>query len=173
MQHATQLPRITAEPLTAKAFAPFGEIFSRPAEPGRLDPRLLLENDRPGAQPMLTLIRVAPRQVPLEVTMLERHRHSSQTFVPVQVARYLVIVALEQPGGGPDLAHVRAFIVAGDQGVNYHRDTWHHGLTVLDREGEFAVFMWNDGSDADTEFLRLSESFVVLADPKDKAEARP
>jgi ureidoglycolate lyase len=162
MQIASRPLPITAEPLTAEAFAPFGEVFTRPADPGRLDPRLLLENGRPGARPMVTLIRVAPKQVPLEVTMLERHPHSSQTFVPVQVARYLVIVAPKQPGGGPDLAQVRAFIVAGNQGVNYHRDTWHHGLTVLDKEGEFAVFMWNDGSDEDTEFLPLSESFVVL-----------
>jgi ureidoglycolate lyase len=162
MQIATQAPRITAEPLTAEAFAPFGEIFARPAEPGRLDPQLLLENNRPGARPMLTLIRVAPKQVPLEVTLLERHPHSSQTFVPVQVARYLVVVAPKEPSGRPDLARVRAFIVAGNQGVNYHRDTWHHGLTVLDREAEFAVFMWNDGSDADTEFLPLSEGFVIL-----------
>jgi ureidoglycolate lyase len=162
MQDADQLPRIIARPLTAKAFAPFGDVFSRPAEPGRLDPRLLLENGRAGAQPMLTLIRVAPKQVPLEVTMLERHPHSSQTFVPIQVARYLVVVATKRSDGEPDLARVEAFTVAGDQGVNYYRDIWHHGLTVLDGEGEFAVFMWNDGSDADTEFLRLSESFVVL-----------
>jgi len=162
MRNVSQLPRITAKPLTVKAFAPFGEVFSRPAVPSRLDPRLLLENGRPGAQPMLTLIRATPKQVPLEVTTLERHPHSSQTFVPIQVARYLVIVAPKRSGGEPDLAQVRAFIGAGDQGVNYHRDTWHHGLTVLDGEGEFVVFMWNDGSDADTEFLRLSESFVVL-----------
>lgn len=162
MQIATRRPRITAEAITAEAFAPFGQVFARPAEAGRLDPQLTLENGRPDAQPMLTLIRVAPKQLPLEVTLLERHPHSSQTFVPVHVDRYLVIVAPKQLDGRPDLAKVRAFIVAGDQGVNYRLDTWHHGLTVIDNEGEFAVWMWNDGSDADTEFLTLSEGFVVL-----------
>lgn len=162
MQTAARLTRITAEPITAEAFAPFGQIFARPAETGRLDLQLMLENERPGARPMLTLIRVAPKQVPLEVTLLERHPHSSQTFIPVHVARYLVIVAPKQLDGAPDLAKVRAFIVAGEQGVNYHPDTWHHGLTVFDKEGEFAVWMWNDGSDADTEFLPLSKSFFVL-----------
>jgi len=162
LQIATRGPRINAEPLTAEAFAPFGEVFSRLSEPGRLDPQLILENSRPGARPVLTLIRVAPKQVPLEVTMLERHPHSSQTFVPLQVTRYLVIVAPKQPDGGPDLAQVRAFVVAADQGVNYRLDTWHHSLTVIDKEGEFAVLVWNDGSSADTEFLPLSESFVVL-----------
>ena len=163
MQTVAPLQRITAEPITAQAFAPFGQIFTRPAEAGRLDPQLTLENGRPDARPMLTLIRVSPKQFPLDVTLLERHPHSSQTFIPVHVARYLVIVAPKQLDGAPDLAKVRAFIVAGEQGVNYHPDTWHHGLTVIDKEGEFAVWMWNDGSDGDTEFRPLSKSFVVLA----------
>lgn len=163
MQTSASLQQITAEPITAQAFSPFGQVFTRPAETGRLDPQLMLENGRPGARPMLTLIRVAPKQFPLDVTLLERHPHSSQTFVPIYVAQYLVIVAPKQLDGAPNLAKVRAFTVAGDQGVNYHRDTWHHGLTVIDKEGEFAVWMWNDGSDGDTEFLPLSKSFVVLA----------
>jgi len=163
MQITTGLLRVVAQPLTAEAFAPFGETFTRPSQVGRLDPHLLLQNRRPGARAMVTLIRVSPKQVPIEVTMLERHPHSSQTFVPVQVARYLIVVAPKLSGGGPDLARVQAFVAAGNQGVNYHVDTWHHGLTALDQEGEFAVFMWNDGSDADTEFLPLSDHFVVQA----------
>lgn len=162
MPIATPRPRIIAEPLTAERFAPFGDVFSRPAEPGRLDPQLQLENGCPGARPVLTLIRVAPRQVPLEVTMMERHPHSSQTFIPMKVTRYLVIVAPKQPDGGPDLAAIRAFVVTADQGVSYHPDTWHHGLAVIDDEGEFTVLTWNDGGNADTEFLSLAESFVVV-----------
>ena len=85
MQTVAPLQRITAEPITAQAFAPFGQIFTRPAEAGRLDPQLTLENGRPDARPMLTLIRVSPKQFPLDVTLLERHPHSSQTFIPVHV----------------------------------------------------------------------------------------
>ena len=53
--------------------------------------------------------------------------------------------------GGPDASGMKAFIATGKQGVTYRPDTWHHGLTVLDRPGRFAVFMWRDGGKGDDE----------------------
>jgi ureidoglycolate lyase len=76
--------------------------------------------------------------------------------VPIDVARWLIVVAPHAKAGGPDLAAVRAFIATGRQGVTYKPDTWHHGLTVLDKPGRFAVFMWRDGGKGDEEFVPVA-----------------
>jgi len=64
--------------------------------------------------------------------------------------------------GGTDQARarLRAFIAGPDQGVTYRMNTWHHGLTVLDKPGRFAVFMWRDGGKGDEEFVPV-KPFVV------------
>lgn len=158
--------RIVAEPLNAAAFAPFGDVLAPPTARGRDYFDAGLGNARAGARASLSMSRVAPlAQLPLKATMLERHEFSSQSFVPLDVSRWLVIVAPAAPGGGPDAAKARAFVAGPGQGITYHVGTWHHGLTVLDREARFAVFMWRDGTAGDEEFVPLAEPFdVVLPD---------
>jgi ureidoglycolate lyase len=94
--------------------------------------------------------------LPLEVKLLERHEFSSQTFVPLDVGRWLVVVCARAPLGGPDVAHGRALIAGPDRGITYRTNTWHHGFTVLDRPGRFAMFMWLDGSSGDEEFVPVT-----------------
>jgi len=48
---------------------------------------------------------------------------------------------------------VRAFVATGKQGVTSKANTWHHGLTVLDRPSRFAVSKWRDGTKGDEEFV--------------------
>lgn len=100
--------------------------------------------------------------LPLEVKLLERHEFSSQTFVPLYVGRWLVVVCLHATLGGPDVAHGRAFIAGPDQGITYRMNTWHHGLTVLDRPGRFAIFMWLDCSSGDEEFVPVTPFTIRL-----------
>jgi ureidoglycolate lyase len=97
---------------------------------------------------------------------MERHEFSSQTFLPLRVARYLVIVAPNTPDDGPNLSQVCAFVASGRQGVTYRANVWHHGLTVLDSPGEFAVLMWCDGTDRDEEFRTLDQPFTVHVEPR-------
>jgi ureidoglycolate lyase len=149
--------QLTAEPLIAAAFAPFGEVLAAPADAGRNYFDASLGNARPGARPSLSYVTRPPLPaLPLTATMLERHEFSSQTFVPFDVARWLVVVAPHATGGGPDVAKARAFLAGPGQGVTYRVDTWHHGLTVLDRPGRFAVFMWRDGGGKDEEFVSVT-----------------
>jgi ureidoglycolate hydrolase len=61
--------------------------------------------------------------LPLEVKLLERHEFSSQTFVPLDVGRWLVVVCPHAPLGGPDVAHSRALIAGPDQGITYRMNT--------------------------------------------------
>jgi ureidoglycolate lyase len=69
--------------------------------------------------------------------MLERHPLSSQLFMPLSAAPFLVVVA--PPGENVDRTSVRAFVTNGAQGVNYRRGTWHHPVIALANPSEFLV----------------------------------
>jgi ureidoglycolate lyase len=147
---------LLAQPLTAEAFAPFGDVFDRLEQPGRVYTEAALGNGRPQAWPSLSMacnLPVAGLQI--EVRELERHAQSSQTFVPVEAGRWLIVVAPHAAAGGPDVTRAQAFVATPQQGVTYRADTWHHGRTVLDRPGHFAIFMWRDGTAGDEEFVAV------------------
>jgi len=160
---------LAAEPLTAEAFAPYGTVIAVPDDFTRRWYADDLENARADAKPMLSVTHVRPMaDRPHRAVLLERHEFSSQSFVPIDCARYLVIVAPYAAAGGPDAGRARAFVATGQQGVTYRRGAWHHGLTALDRPATFAVFMWRDGSQGDEEFVPLAEAdrfAVTIPDP--------
>jgi len=151
---------ITPQPLTKEAFAPFGDLIDMPTAAGRFYYDDALGNLRPGASPSLSVaLKAETPERPLKSEMMERHEFSSQTFIPVDVGRWLIVVAPHAAKGGPDMMQARAFIADGTHGVTYKANTWHHGLTTLDRPGSFAVFMWKAGTE-DEEFVAV-EPFTV------------
>jgi ureidoglycolate lyase len=154
--------KIIAEPLTEKAFAPYGDVLAAPAEFGRVYFDEGLRTSRTTARPSLSvaLVRPLPR-LPLEAKVMERHEFSSQSFLPLDVSRWIVVVAPPRADGGPDSSRAVAFVVGPGQGVTYHANTWHHPVTILDRPGRFAVVMWRDGTSTDEEFHTLEAPFTV------------
>jgi len=153
---------VTLQPRTREAFAPFGDVIDIPDRAGRTYYEDTLGNLRPGAHSSLS--------VSLKAETLERHEFSSQTFVPIDVQRWLVVMAPHAAPGGPDLGRLRVFIATRKQGVTYKPNTWHDGLTVLDWPGCFAVFMWRDGSKGDEEFVPVRP---FMNSHSLTAEARP
>jgi ureidoglycolate lyase len=145
--------RLAVEPLTAAAFAAFGEVID--ADPARAlsinagtalryDDLATIDVGDSGGRPRLSLFRAQPRSLPLSIRMLERHRFGSQAFLPLDPAlRYLVVVA-DDPAATP-----RVFLAAGGQGVNYRRGCWHHPLLALDRVSDFAVIDRGGSVDCD------------------------
>lgn len=135
---------IRIEPLTAEAFAPFGDVLDCAGEPdkiinqglcGRHHDRAVLDFESDG-RAGISLFNAQPRQLPLRLDMMERHPLGSQAFLPMSYHPFLVVVALDADGK-PD--HPRAFLTEAGQGVNYHRNTWHGVLTPLHAPGLFAV----------------------------------
>lgn len=141
-----QLLQLTAEPLTAEAFAAFGEVIDhRSADffminsgrTRRYHDLAKVEALGEEARTLISIFITQPVQMPLELTFLERHPLGSQAFVPLHSERFVVVVA---PAGDViDPAQVRAFVTDGRQGVNYRAGTWHAIQSVLEREGEFLV----------------------------------
>lgn len=147
---------ISVDALTRENFAPFGEVVETPGAPARDYFSGSLRNSRPHGRPSLSMAYRAPTALPLVATVMERHRFSSQTFIPTDAGRWLVLVAPNGVDGGPDMTRARAFLPGPGQGITFAADIWHHPLTVFDRPGTFAIFMWLDGTNGDEEFFPLA-----------------
>src|SRR2546422_10366046 len=109
--------RIIAESLTEKAFAPYGDLLAAPAEFGRAYFDEGLRTSRATAWPSLSVSHVRPLpSLPLEARVMERHEFSSQSFLPLDVARWLVVVAPAGADGGPHPPRAVAVLAGPGQG---------------------------------------------------------
>jgi ureidoglycolate lyase len=138
------LPILT-QPLTAGAFAPYGDVIAAEGEPtmminrgmcGRHHDLAALDFSGADARAGISLFRAVPRSFPYELDMMERHPEGSQAFLPMTDNPFLVIVAADKDGAPHE---PEAFVTRPGQGVNYHRGTWHGVLTPLSEPGLFAV----------------------------------
>lgn len=154
---------IIAQPLTAAAFAPFGDVLevggaARVINAGlcnRYHDRAQLDftDGRAG----ISIFHAQCRALPYHFDLIERHPNGSQAFVPMTADPFLVIAA-------PDLqATPQAFITNGAQGINFHRGTWHGVLTPLSGTGLFAVID-RIGAGANLEEFRHPTGWTVVRD---------
>lgn len=134
---------IRTEPLTAAAFAPFGEVLEAEGTPDRIINRGLCGRwhdrarlDFGDGRAGISVFLAEPRALPYALDLLERHPDGSQAFLPMHGHPFLVIVAPDE-GGTPGTP--RAFLAAPGQGINLGRGTWHGVLTPLHAPGLFAV----------------------------------
>ena len=137
-------PQIIAQPLTAAAFAPFGDVLDCAGPPdriinaglcGRWHDRARLDMG-PDGRAGISLFRSDLRRLPFVCDLLERHPLGAQAFVPISMDAFMVIVA-DDDAGRPGA--IRAFLTAPGQGINILRNTWHGVLTPLSGPGLFAV----------------------------------
>jgi ureidoglycolate lyase len=138
--------RLDFQPLTAAAFAPFGQVI----DANGVDPEIIndgstrrhsdlasLDLRGPDCDPVMSIYVASARKFPLGIAKLERHRQASQVFIPLGMHRFIVLVALG--GETPDWKTVSAFLTAPGQGVCLHRNCWHHGLIALGDGNRFVV----------------------------------
>ncbi|MEX0308682.1 MAG: ureidoglycolate lyase [Tateyamaria sp.] len=158
---------IKAQPLTAEAFAPFGDVLDCAGEPdkiintgkcGRYHDRASLDftDGRAG----ISLFNAEPRKLPYTLDLLERHPDGSQCFVPMTENPFLVIVA---PSDGVMPGAPLAFLTQPGQAINFHRGTWHGVLTPLHAPGLFAVID-RIGDGANLEEVHLNPPYTVSSD---------
>lgn len=135
---------IKTEPLTADAFAPFGDVLEASGTPdkiinqgfcGRFHDRAQMDFG-PDGRAGLSIFKADPRRLPYVLDLVERHPDGSQAFIPMSMDEWLVIVASDLNGTPTG---IRAFLAAPGQAINFHRNTWHGVLTPLHAPGLFAV----------------------------------
>ena len=156
---------IEIEPMTAEAFAPFGDLIESKGAADKIINQGLCERFHDRAQlefsdgrAGLSLFQAEPRALPLTLEMVERHPDGSQAFVPMSLDAFLVIVAKDK-GGIPD--RPRAFRTVPGQAINFHRNIWHGVLTPLAPPGLFAV-VDRIGAGANLEEHWFDEAYTVL-----------
>ena len=141
-----ELTLLQAEPLSAEAFASFGSVIETAGHSPQsinqetcerfddLAPVDVLAN---GGRPVISIFRALPRALPHLVRTVERHPLSSQAFYPLDGRPYLIVVACDGDAHSPGRVH--AFRAAGNQGVSYRRNTWHHSLLAIGASSHFLV----------------------------------
>lgn len=165
--------RLPAAPLSASAFAPFGQVIeaaggeSFPINQGtceRFHDLARLELDTANGRAGVSIFRARPVELPFAVRLLERHPLSTQAFVPLTARRYLVVVA--PAGAAPEPSVVCAFLAGPGQGVNYARGVWHHPLLALDAEADFLVLdRIGPGANCDEHHFGENEAITVINGP--------
>jgi ureidoglycolate lyase len=146
---------VTTTEIEATAFAPFGDVVRALRTDGRTEWSDALKNTRANARISLYTSAARAVRLPVELSVMERHPHSFQTFIPLDTSRYLICVAPNGAGDLPVLESLRAFIVGAGTGITYRANIWHHPMMALDRLAQFAVWMWRSGGDDDEEFVDL------------------
>lgn len=134
---------LVSAPLTAEAFASYGDVIEVAGKPDKIInqglcarhhdlARLDFGDGRAG----ISLFDAKARTFPYVVDMVERHPLGSQAFVPVSQVPFLVIVA-EDDAGTP--VRLKAFVTGPGQSINLHRGVWHGVLAPINSPGQYVV----------------------------------
>jgi ureidoglycolate lyase len=145
--------KLVPQPLTKEAFAPFGDVIDIDSEEGevskdnliminggnteRYDSLAKVQLSSPEDTAVINIFRAQPRQLPMKIEMMERHPFGSQSFHPLSGEDYLVLVADPVEALTPE--HLHLFLAKSTQGINYHRNTWHHPVLGLHKVCDFLV----------------------------------
>ncbi len=165
--------RIPVQPLTADAFAPFGDVIACEGHPARMINQGQTERYHAlsvatalgeGAQVGLSIFRnLITTALPYRIALLERHPLGSQTFMPLQEQAFLIVVAPASSAAAPDESAIRAFISDGRQGITYHAGVWHHPLLTLEAPSDFLIVdRLGAGANCDVHTLRGLYEISVL-----------
>ena len=157
MRDATASPRtflVKAEPLTAAAFAPFGQVVAGG------DTALTSASD--GDELTLDVIRHHRRDFVID--HLNRHHHATQTLVPLGKQPCVITVA---PAGVDfsDEAHLetlRAFVMDGTVGITLALGTWHDGPWPLMDVVDLVNLQGRDVLANDNEVVHLDHGLGVV-----------
>ncbi len=159
--------RLHPRPLTAEAFAPYGEVIEvAQAKEQRLinygntvrfHDLAEIDLNTEGGRALVSIFRSRPLARPIPLKVMERHPLGSQAFVPLSDRPYLVVVA---GTGDLEVSNLQAFLAGPGQGVNYRRGCWHHYSLALEAESDFLVID-RDGPGDNCQEVFLEEEVVI------------
>lgn len=161
------LKKLTPKPLTKDAFQAFGDVIEANEQANnftindgftqRYHDLAKVDVDDNNGSTLVNVFRSTPLAQPIAIKMMERHPLGSQAFIPMGQNPYLVVVA---PAGEFDVTQIEVFIANSNQGVNYHKGTWHHFCLALNSESDFLVI--DRGGEGDNcDVLELDGSLVI------------
>lgn len=160
--------QLTPKPLTADAFAPYGEVVDIHSANKELSMNYgmatryfdLAEIDveEKGGKTCISLVKSNAIELPFSIEKMEYHPFGSQLFYPLCDAPFLILVST--PAETLDTTKLELFISDGKQGVNYHKGVWHHYLMPLNNDSQFMVVDRN-GDDENCIESEIKESIII------------
>lgn len=146
--------KLVAKKLTKENFAAFGDVISVGASENnfsindgytqRYHDLASIDVEDQNGKVLVNIFRSTPLAQPIAIKMMERHPLGSQAFIPLGNQPYLVVVA---PAGTLNLSQINVFLASAEQGVNYHKGTWHHFCLALNEVSDFLVIDRGDKAD--------------------------
>lgn len=137
---------LTAKPLTAEAFVPYGDVIDTDNANSfkinyglttRFHDMANIDVSDSGGKAGFSIFSAQATSLPHQVKVMEYHPFGSQLFYPCCDSPFLVLVA--PPSKNIQLDKLVLFITNGRQGVNYKKGTWHHYLMPLNKASNFIV----------------------------------
>jgi len=155
------------KPLTAQAFARFGDVIEARGAPllinqghaKRYHDLATLDLLADGGRTTVSVFHSTPPAFPFAIREMERHPKSTQAFMPLSGRPFVVVVA---PAGAFDEHTIEAFVVSPQQGINLHKGVWHHFNLALEAESAFLVID-RDAADENTDAVTLSAPILLHA----------
>jgi ureidoglycolate lyase len=132
--------RVTAQPLTAERWAPFGQVIGAPG----VGSEACVAELRQDAVFHLDVLSYTWHE--LRCDLLNRHHTATQALIPLGGSPAVVVVAPPEVDFS-DPAHlesIQAFTISGSQGINLALGTWHWGPYPLGPEVHLANFQARD-----------------------------
>ena len=157
---------ITPQPLTAQAFAAFGDVIEARSDTvininqgtsQRFHDLARVDVASGEGRPLVNIFRASPYPEPLTLSMMEKHPLGSQLFMPLQEHAYLVAVA--QASDQVSAGDITVFSANGNQGVNFQPGAWHHPLLVLVQQDFLVVDRGGSGDNLVEQ--DLDQSFLI------------
>ncbi len=100
------MTQIVIEPITADAFAPFGDVFDASGAPDKIINmgKCWRYHDRASldfvdGKAGISIFNAEVRTLPYDLSLVERHPLGSQAFIPMAMVPFLVIVAPDEMAG--------------------------------------------------------------------------
>lgn len=161
---------LRAQPLTAEAFSPYGEVIQTagakhfPMNGGAMERYYDLASIEVSGEQARPVISIAEtRQVsslPYRIPLVERHPLGSQAFIPMDNCPQLIVVA--PPSEQLNLAELRAFYSPEGQGINYARGVWHMPMIAL-QAGQRWLIVDRAGAGNNCDEVSLGQQAVTVS----------
>lgn len=160
---------LQARALTAKAFAPFGQVLQKDGAQHflinggnctRFHDLANVETVGEKARTLISIFTAKPFAFPLTLSLVERHPLGSQAFYPLSGKPWVVIVCPDEDGKP---STPLAFEARADQGVNIGRNVWHAVLTPLVAASDFLV-VDRGGEGVNLEEHSFKTPWIVIRD---------
>ena len=163
----TNNKQLIPKPLTRENFAVFGDVIEvndksknfsiNDGFTQRYHDLAEVDVTQENGRMLINIFRSTPLLQPVSIKMMERHPLSSQAFIPMSQQPFLVVVA---PKGEFDILKLEVFLATSEQGVNYHKGTWHHYCLALHQVSDFIVID-RGGAGDNCDSIILDGSLVI------------